>query len=165
MIDTKDLSPVWEALEIALEHQQLLVLQRAFDMAAEDMGLRAPTIATPYLLMLVLALGFRIESRNDLTTGIDPFVLGQHTSTVQNFIHRHADCYAMVASGTGAPSLVDVEILSSPDSVTLPRNVSMSRVQWLRTRLIVRTCFVVDYNASDGLKEFGEEMLARETEM
>ena len=45
----------------------------------------------------------------------------------------------MVASGAGAPSLADVEILSAPDGVTLPRNFSMSRGQWLRTRLIVRT--------------------------
>ena len=43
----KYLPPVWEALARASKHQQLLVLQRAFDTAAEDMGLRAPTIATP----------------------------------------------------------------------------------------------------------------------
>ena len=49
------------------------------------MGLRAPTIATPSLLKLVLALGFKMESRDDLTTGLDPFVLVQHTSTVRKF--------------------------------------------------------------------------------
>ena len=66
----------------------------------------------------------------------------------------------MVASGAGAPSLADVDILSAPDGVTLPRTVSMVLGQWLRTRLNVGTCFGVDHNASDGLKEFGEEMLA-----
>ena len=40
----------------ASKHQQLLVLQRAFDGTAEEMGLRAPTIATTSLLKLVLAL-------------------------------------------------------------------------------------------------------------
>ena len=45
----------------------------------------------------------------------------------------------MVVSGAGEPSLADAEILSSPDVVTLPRNFSMARGQWLRTRLIVRT--------------------------
>ena len=68
--------PVWEALARASKHQQLLVLQRAFDRTAEEMGLRAPTIATLSLLKLVLALGFRMESRDDLTTGLHPFVLG-----------------------------------------------------------------------------------------
>ena len=71
----------------------------------------------------------------------------------------------MVASGAGAPSLTNVEIISAPDGVTLPRNFSMGRGQWLGTRLIVKTCFGVDHNASKVLREFGEEMSARETEL
>ena len=84
--DAKDPPPVWEALARASKHQQLLVLQQAFETAAEDMGLRAPTIATPSLLNLILALGFRMESRDDLTMGLHPFVLGQHTATVRKFL-------------------------------------------------------------------------------
>ena len=152
-------------MERASKHQQLLVLQRAFGGTAKEMGLCSPTIATPSLLKLVLALGFRMESRDDLTTGLHPFFLGQHMATVRKFLCGQADRYAMVASGTGAPSLADVEILSIPDGVTLPRNFSMARGQWLRTRLIVATCFGVDHNASKGLKEFGEELSARETEL
>ena len=109
--DAKDIPPVWEALERASKHQPLLVLQRAFNTAAEDMGLRAPTIATPSLLELVLALGFRMKSRDDLTTGLYPFVLRQHTATVRKFLRGQSDRYTMVASGAGAPSLTDVEIL------------------------------------------------------
>ena len=71
----------------------------------------------------------------------------------------------MVASGAGAPSLAYVEILSAPNSVTSPRNFSMARGQWLRTRLIVGTCFGVNHNALDGLNEFGKEMSVRETEL
>ena len=71
----------------------------------------------------------------------------------------------MVASRTGSPLLADVEILSAPDGVTLPRNFSMARGQWLRKRLIVATCFGVDHNTLEGLKEFGEELLASETEL
>ena len=37
--------------------------------------------------------------------------------------------------------------------------------QWLRTRLIFGTCVGVYHNASDGLKEFGDEMSVRETEL
>ena len=55
------------------------------------MGLRTPTIATPSLLKLGLALGFRMESQDDLTTGIHPFVLGQHTAMVRNFLRGQAD--------------------------------------------------------------------------
>ena len=79
------------------------MLQQDFDGTAKDMGLRTPTIATPSLLKLVLALGFRMESRDDLTTGLHPFVLRQHTATVRKFLRGQADPYAMVASGTGTP--------------------------------------------------------------
>ena len=106
--DSKDLPPVWEALSRASKHQQLLVLQRAFDAAAEDMGLRTPTIATPSLLKLVLVLGFWMESRDNLTTGLHPFVLGQHTATVRKFLCGQADRYSMVASGAGSPCLADI---------------------------------------------------------
>ena len=152
---------VWEALARASKHQQLLVLKRVFDTAAEYMGMRDLTIATPFLFKLLLALGFRMESQDDLAMGIHPFVLGQHTATFWKFLSGQADRYAMVAS----PSLADVEILLAPDGVTLPRKFSLVRRQWLRTRFIVRTCFGVAHNASDGLKEFGEEMSARETEL
>ena len=152
----QDLPPVWEALARASKHQQLLVLQRAFDGTAEEMGLCALTIATPSLLKFVLALGFRMESRDDLTTGIHPFFLGQHTATVCKFLRGQADRYAMVASGTGALSLADVEILSAPDGVTLPRNFSMARRQWMKTRIIFVTYFGVDHKASEGLQNFGE---------
>ena len=129
------------------------------------MGLRTPNITTPYILKLVIALGFRMESRGDLTTGLHPFVLGQPTASVRKFLRGQADWYAVVASGAGAPSLSDDEILSSPNGVTLPRNFLMARGQWLRTRLVVRTCFCMDHNTSKGLKDFGEEMLARETDL
>ena len=73
--DAQDLPPIWEALDRASKHQQILVLQQAFDGTAEEMGLRAPTIATLSLLKLVLVLGFWMESKDDLTTGLHPFVL------------------------------------------------------------------------------------------
>ena len=41
----------------------------------------------------------------------------------------------------------------------------MARGQWLWTQLIGGTCFGLDHNASEGLKEFGEEMSARETDL
>ena len=55
------------------------------------------------LLKLVLALGFRVEIRDDLTMGLHPFVLRQHTATVCKFLRGQADRYTMVAYGTGPP--------------------------------------------------------------
>ena len=103
------------------------MLLSAFDAVAKNMGLRVPTIATPSLLNLVLVLGFRMESRYDLATGLHPFVLVQHMTTVRKFLRGQAGRYAMVASGAVAPSLANVEILLAPEGVTLPRNFSMAR--------------------------------------
>ena len=129
------------------------------------MELRAPTITTPSLLKLVIAFWFRMESRDNLTTEIHPFVLRLHTATVRKSLRVQTDRYAMMASGAGTPFLADMEILSATDGLTLPQNISMDREQWLRTRLIVGTCFGVDNNASDGLKEFGEEMSKRKKDL
>ena len=35
----------------------------------------------------------------------------------------------------------------------------------MRLRIVAGTCFGVDHNATEGLKEFGEEMSARETDL
>ena len=64
--DAKDLPPIWKSLARASKHQQFLVLQRALDGTAEEMGLRAPTIATLSLIKLVLALGGEILCICDL---------------------------------------------------------------------------------------------------
>ena len=127
--------------------------------------MRSPTIGTPSLLKLVLILVLQMEIQDDLTTGIHPFVLFRHMATVRKFLCGHADQYSMVASGAGDPSLADVEFLLAPDRVTLLKNLSIGHGQWIRTQLIVRTSFGVDHNTSKGLKDFGEEMLARETDL
>ena len=41
----------------------------------------------------------------------------------------------------------------------------MAHGQWLRTRLVLGTCFGMDHNVSKGLKEFGEEISTRETDL
>ena len=121
--------PVWEALTRASKHQQLLVLQRAFDAAAEDNLVERRKCFNRDGIAMVGARGFGMESRDNLTTGLHPFVLGKHTATVHKFLCGQADRYAMVASVAGAFSLADVKILLAPVGVTLPRNFSMVRGQ------------------------------------
>ena len=91
MTDSKDLPPVWEALARAMKHQKLIVMQRDLDTAAEDMELSSLTIATPSLLKLVLALGFRTKIRDNLATGLQLFILSQYTAKVRKFLRGQAD--------------------------------------------------------------------------
>ena len=104
-----------------MKHQQPLVLQRDFDTAVKDMELRAPTIATPSLLKLVLTLGFQMVIQDELTTVLHPFVLGQHRALVRKFLRRQAYWYAMVAFVHGDLYLADVEIISAPNRVIFLR--------------------------------------------
>ena len=47
---------------------------------AETIGVNLPTVATPPLLKKVMTLGVWMQYPEDLTSGIQPFVLGQHTA-------------------------------------------------------------------------------------
>ena len=57
------LNAVWAKLTTASKSQQLLVLQQALNKATADLSLRAPTVATPALLKMVLGLDFCIASK------------------------------------------------------------------------------------------------------
>ena len=74
------LNAVWAKLTTASKSQKLLVLQRALNKAAADLSLRAPTFATTALLKMVLELDFCLASKDDLSSGLHAFTLGQHTS-------------------------------------------------------------------------------------
>ena len=69
------LNMVWAELTTASKSQQLLVLQRALNKAAADLSLRAPTVATPALLKMVLGLDFCLASKDDLSSGLHAFTL------------------------------------------------------------------------------------------
>ena len=58
------LNTVWEELTTASKSQQLLVLQRALNKAATYLSLRAPTVATPALLKMVLGMDFCLASKD-----------------------------------------------------------------------------------------------------
>ena len=70
------LNAVWAELTTASKLQQLLVLQRALNKAAADLSLRAPTVATPALLKMVLGMDFCLASKDDLSSGLHAFALG-----------------------------------------------------------------------------------------
>ena len=60
------------------------MLQRALNEAATEISLRAPTVATRALLIMVLGLDFYFASKDDLSSGLHDFMLGQHTAVSQN---------------------------------------------------------------------------------
>ena len=70
------LNAAWAELTTASKLQKLLVLQRVLNKAATDLSLRAPTVATPALLKMVLGMDFCLASKDDLSSGLHAFALG-----------------------------------------------------------------------------------------
>ena len=96
---------MWAELTTASKFQQLLMLQRALNKAATDLSLRAPTVATPALLKMVLGLDFCLARKDDLSSGLHAFTLGQHTSARRKLLETRVDSYNLMAGGHAAITL------------------------------------------------------------
>ena len=76
----EDLSTMWKELLGSPKCQHMMTLQKAFDNTAQRLSIRAPIGVPTGMLNLNLALGLRLEHRNDLGSGLHQLGLGQHTS-------------------------------------------------------------------------------------
>ena len=85
------LNAVWAELTTASKLHQLLVLQRALNKAAADLSLRAPTVATPALLKMVLGMDFCFASKDEISLGLHAFTLVQHTAAQRKLLKTRAD--------------------------------------------------------------------------
>ena len=121
------LNALWAELTTASKSQQLLVLQRALNNAAADLSLRTPTVATPVVLKMVLGLNFCLSSKDNLSSGLHPFTLGQHTAARQKLLKTRVDRHNLMAGGHAAPSLADAKELVAPNGMTILTSHRQSR--------------------------------------
>ena len=156
------LNAVWAELTITSKLQQLLVLQRDLNKAAADLSLRAPTVATPALLKMVLGLDFCLASKDDLSSGLHAFTLGQHTAARRKLLKTRADRHNLMAGGHAAPSLDDAEELNAPYGMPILTSHGQARGQHNRLRILGHTLFGERHTSSKQLKTFGQEMGRRE---
>ena len=105
---------MWAELTTASKSKKLLVFQRALNKAASDLSLRAPTVATPALLKMVLGLDFCLANKDDLSSVLHAFTLGQHTAAWQKLLKARVDRHNLMAGGHAAPILADAEELVAP---------------------------------------------------
>ena len=75
----------------APKRQHLTTLQRALNDTPRRLSARAPIVATPGLIKLTLDLGFRIDHRYNIGTGLHQFGLNQHTYASQKVLNTHDD--------------------------------------------------------------------------
>ena len=79
------------------------------------------------LLKLTLSLGFCLDHRDNLGTGIHQFWIGQHTSAARKVLKARAEQHQVIAGCDAAPSLDDMAALMAPDGVSLPYTLSMAQ--------------------------------------
>ena len=82
-------------------------VQRALNKAAADLSLWAPTVPTHALLKMVLGLDFCLARKDNLSSGLHAFTLGQHTAARRNLLKTRADRHNLMAGGHAELSLAD----------------------------------------------------------
>ena len=76
---------------------------------------------------MTLTLGFRLNHRDYLGTGIHQFCLGNHTSSARNLLKDRVNKHQFIAGGGGSPTLTNTSYLIAPDGVTLLKTLTMAR--------------------------------------
>ena len=141
----EDTPPVWKELTMALKHQQLTTLQRAFNDTDCRRRVRATIIATPGLLKITLGIGFCLDQRDDLVTGLYQFRMFQHNSAAQKVLKACAYQNQVIAGGGTALSLADTATLTASDEVSLSPTLTMARGAHTRLRVVLVTLFGPDH--------------------
>ena len=118
------LPPIYHSIANTPSKQQRLQHQRYLDEATELLSPGYPSVVSPALHRKFVNLEFRMGNKEDLSSGIQPFVFGQHTTQERQSTATRADSYDLVFGAQGTPSLQDTERIISSDATKLPRTFS-----------------------------------------
>ena len=101
--------------------------QRYLDETERRLSFRVPIVSTSGLIKPILAVGFRLDDRDDLGTGLHQFGIGQHTTAARKVLKARADQHKVIAGGGYTPSLSDTVTLTAPDDISLPVTLAIVR--------------------------------------
>ena len=118
---------MWKELAAPPICQHLMTLQRALDNTTRRLNVQAPINATPGLLKITLTIGFRLEHRDDLGSGLHKFGIVQHTSASRKVLKVRSDQHQVIMGGSAAPSLADGATLAAPYGVSLSSTLAMAQ--------------------------------------
>jgi len=130
---------------LGMAYKPLLCLSRLTD-ASVDLNIPV------YAEIATLSLWMRDE--DDLTGGIEPFVLGQHTIAARKRADAKADRYTMVTGEGAAPTIADAKLLTAPDSVDLFSSIMKAKRSLSRTRVLAATVISVSHNTISKMSAF-----------
>lgn len=118
------LPPLYAAFAAAPKQQLLNVLQDAFDQELELVPVSTvPCVLTPALLQKVLKGQWAMAQRDDLSHGINPFLLGYRAPAEREAQQHRANFHQLILEGSASPSLADATMMLAPDTVQIPTNL------------------------------------------
>ena len=129
---------------------------------ADMIGVKLTPVVTPSLLKKVMTFDGRMRNQKVVTSVIQPFSLGQHTTTQRKIASTAAYWYSTVVGGGAAPLLANADILSDPDGVSLPATFLQARVQMTWTQVIYVCMFGMNDAVVGKLADFVSRMQEEE---
>ena len=159
------LPPVWKLLTDAPKRQQLTTLQCTCDDTTQRLSVRAPIISTQSLLKMDLTLGFCIDHKNELVTGLHRFCLVQHNYAARKVLKACVDQHQVIAVGGSASTLAYTSYLMVPYGVYPPETTAMARSTHICLRVVLDTLLRLYHPVAQGMNAVVLAMIERETEL
>jgi hypothetical protein len=161
-----DLADFWPEISSITKAQQLGVVQRALDEAMElcmPGGYRTH-IVTPSLAKKITNLDFRMSNPDDLSTGIQPFILVQTTAAERQQAQTLVNIFDTVMHGASA-SVTDAQLLVANDQALIPVTTPQARTCLTFLQAIICLAFGSYHPWRLALARFLQEYAAREVDL
>lgn len=114
------LPEVYGDLACSPKKQRQSVLQSAVTEAGQALQVYHPILVPPGIVDKVMTMEWASANPDDLSQGINPFLIGQPTPTEEVQMRNTLQLQSLVYSGSAAPSLADARTLTAPPAVRLP---------------------------------------------
>jgi hypothetical protein len=163
-----DLPRMWQDLAAATKKShQRNIIQRAFDEALNQIspgGGRA-YIVTPSVANKIVGLEYRMANPDALSTGLQPFILTQTSSSEREAAQSRVNIFDTVMGGGANASVTDAEALVSNDPAVLPRTFPQARASLTVFQAFLLATLGEAHTWTLAMRRFLLRMSAREMEL
>jgi hypothetical protein len=133
----------WSQWAPELKAQQRNVIQRAVDKAMAICvpdGTRTHIVTPSSLAKKIMTLEFRMTNSDDLSTGIQPFILDQTTAIERQQAQALVHVYDTIMGGATA-TVADAQFLVTNDPAMIPSTPGQARTCLTYMRALIIICF------------------------
>ena len=131
----------------------------------ETLAIGYPTIIMPTLHKKLTQLEFRMSNAEDLTSGIQPFLFGQHSPEQRQDAQKQAELYDLILNSAAAPSLSDSKAMIKPEGTMIPLTLSQEKGIFIRTNVATHVYFGTTHPLAVAMSDFVTELALREVQL